>query len=250
MKAYQKYVFALLASTFMLGSGSAQADPILIDDFDVNQDVGSLAIDGAIPDSSQVGAAGTILGGFRDMQATGDADDWIETRLKVDNQSLTFSNDVDTNGFGTIVWDGNDDPTVLDTMGLGGIDITQNNGSTLDSILMDIISADLPGLEVNFTIYDMNSNTSSISRIFDTSISTPQEETFFFDDFSGNADFTNVGAIKLTLDGPPEIDARIDLVEIGKGVKGVGGTTIPEPSSILGLLTFAAAGAGSMLKRK
>ena len=53
------------------------------------------------------------------MQAMGDANSFLETRLQANNNMLTFSNNVGTNGSGMIVWDGDDDPTVVDPTGLG-----------------------------------------------------------------------------------------------------------------------------------
>ena len=231
----------------MLGSGSAQAASIVIDDFSIFQDVGLQPIGFFIPSSSQVGADASIIGGFRDIEAMGNAGVPLQTRITADNGVLDFANSVDTTGSGVITWDGDDDPTVVDPTGLGGIDLTNSGLWPLDRILVEIISADLPGLELNFTIYDLDSNVSTLSRTFTQAITTPETATFLFDDFSGTADFTNVGAIKLELAGPTGIDAEIDSIQIGKDVSPKG---TPEPASILGLLAIGAVGAGSKLKRK
>ncbi|NES69234.1 MAG: hypothetical protein F6K24_30385 [Okeania sp. SIO2D1] len=172
MKTHQKYIFSLLTATAMLGAGSAQAAPILIDDFSLDQDVGFLGAPGFIPSSSQEGP-GSVIGGFRDMEAMGDADNFFDTRLTAENGVLSFSNNVETNGSGMIVWDGDDDPTVVDEDGLGGIDLTNSGVWPLDRILVEIISADLPGLELNWTIYDLDSNVSTLSRTFANAITTP-----------------------------------------------------------------------------
>lgn len=231
----------------MLGTGNAQAASIIIDDFSVFQDVALEAIDPVIPSNSQVGADASIIGEFRDIEAMGDADSFVETRIQATGGVLNFNNTVDTTGSGTIVWDGDDDPTVVDPTGLGGIDLTNSGLWPLDRILVEIISADLPGLELNFTIYDLDSNVSTLSQTFAQAITTPETATFLFDDFSGYADLTNVGAIKLELAGPAGINAQFDSIKIGKGASPKG---TPEPASILGLLAFGAVGAGSKLKRK
>ena len=244
-----KQTMIALVSAAAIGvgfAGSAQANPIVIDDFSEEQDVGNLGINNFIPSSSQVGPAGSILGGFRDMQATGDADSFLETRLQAQFGELSFSNNVDTTGSGLIVWDGDDDPTVVDTTGLGGIDITQNNGWNLSGIFVDILSADLPGLELGFTIWDLDGNSSSLSRMFGSAISTPLTESFLFGDFLGNADFTNVGAIQLQLDGTPEIDAKIANIRID----GEPAVDVPEPmTSAVALFAVSVMG-GVSLKRK
>ncbi|NEN90597.1 MAG: PEP-CTERM sorting domain-containing protein [Okeania sp. SIO3H1] len=242
MKTHQKYIFSLLATTAMLGAGSAQAAPIVIDDFSVGQDVGFQPIPTFIPSNSQVGPDGSILGGFRDMEVMGDADGLIETRMQATGGVLNFSNNVETNGTGMIVWDGDDDPTVVDEDGLGGIDLT-GGVWPLDRILVEIISADLPGLELEFTIYDLDSNVSTLSQTFAQAITTPETATFLFDDFSGTADFTNVGAIKLEIDGPPEIDAQFDMIKVEK-------RRVPEPLTSLWTLAGVSALGGLSVKKK
>ncbi len=229
--AFLAIPFAL--ATILLGSGNAQSSSIKIDDFEVEQDVGFIGIPNFIPSSSQVGPDSSILGEFRDMQVRGNANNFLETRLQVVNGQISFSNNVGTIGSGIIVWDGDDDPTVVDTQGLGGIDITNNNGWDLDGIFLDIISADLPGLELTFAIYDTNSNISRLSRSFNESITTPQTKSFLFNDFIGNADLTNVGAIELDINGPAEIDATIDIIQIDKSQNPSEISSISEPTTPL-----------------
>ncbi|GGA25760.1 hypothetical protein [Okeania sp. KiyG1] len=245
MKRHQKYVFSLLAATAMLGAGSAQAAPIIIDDFSVFQDVGFQAVDPVIPSSSQVGPDGSIIGGFRDIEVTGNAALALQSRITATNGVLDFSNNVGTDGSGTIVWDGDDDPTVVDPTGLGGIDLTGGDWP-LDRILVEVISADLPGLELNWTIYDLDNGVSSLSRTFSQAITTPETVTFLFDDFSGDADFTNVGAIRLDIDGPLEIDAEFSIIEVGKDPR----RRVPEPLTSLWTLAGVSALGGLCAKKK
>ncbi|NEP79700.1 MAG: PEP-CTERM sorting domain-containing protein [Okeania sp. SIO3B3] len=243
MKTHQKYIFSLLAATAMLGAGSAQANPILIDDFSVDQLVGLESLEPAVFSSSQVGPDGSIIGDFRDIEAMGNADSLLETRIQVTGGTLNFSNAVDTTGSAVIVWDGDDDPTELDPTGLGGIDITNDGVWPLDRLLVEIISADLPGLELEFTIYDLNDGISSLSRTFTQAITTPTTSAFLFDDFSGDADFTNVGAIQLEIAGPEEIDAQFDMIEVSK-------RRVPEPLTSLWTLAGVSALGGLCAKKK
>lgn len=245
MKRHQKYVFSLLAATAMLGAGSAQAAPIIIDDFSVDQEVGLLPAGDLVPSSNQVGPNGSILGGFRHMEAMGDADGFLDTSIEAKDGVLSFSNDVGTNGSGMIVWDGDDDPTVVDTDGLGGIDLT-GGAWPLDRILVEILSADLGGLELEFTIYDLANGVSTLSKEFADPITTPETATFLFSDFMGNADFTNVGAIKLNIDGPAEIDAQFDMIEVGKEPR----ARVPEPLTSLWTLAGVSALGGLCGKKK
>ncbi len=232
---------AALASTVLLGVGNAQANAknIFIDEF---LDLQMVETTGPRT-NSQVGPTGNILGGYRDIfvevvNNNGNSQ-FLRSNLLVDNGEASFNNDTGITGNVTILWDGVSE--TLNRQGLGGINITQGN---LDSISMDVISADLAGLDMTFTIYDMNSNSSSISRILNSSMSTSQEEVFLFQDFVGTADFTNVGAIQLDISRPESMDAMIGPVRISQS------TPVPEPTSILGLLAIGAVGTGSMLKQK
>ena len=233
---------AALASTVLLGVGNAQANAknIFIDEFIDFQGVETTDK----PTYGQVGPTGNILGGYRDIFVEIAEKKRNRKRLGsdifVEDGEASFNNDAYVTGAGRIRWDGDNDSETLNPQGLGGIDITQGN---LDSLLMDVIFADL-GLNMTFTIYDMKSNSSSLSRILNSSISTSQEEAFLFQDFVGTADFTNVGAIELGISGPESIDAVIGSVRISQS------TPVPEPSSILGLLAIGAVGTGSMLKQK
>ncbi|NES73714.1 MAG: hypothetical protein F6K24_55270, partial [Okeania sp. SIO2D1] len=161
---------------------------------------------------------------------------------------LDFSNNVGIDGSGTIVWDGDDDPTVVDEDGLGGIDLT-GGVWPLDRILVEILSADLDGLELEFTIYDLDGGVSSLSRDF-LAITVPVTEAFIFDNFNdvtpGGADFTNVGAIKLDIDGPKDIDAELAMIEVSGGDK----RRVPEPLTSFWTLAGVSALGGLCGKKK
>lgn len=246
-----KTTVAALVSAVMLETASAQAQStnLLIDDFNESQQVDTNP-NNAIPIRSQVGPVGDILGGinngFRDMFIT----DVINTSGEPSNRSSLlsgsgegfFSNDFGVTSTGIVRWDGANDTQQIDVDGLGGINIVEDN---LDRIMMGL-SVDLPGLGVAFNIYDVSGNMSSIDRTFDSSIPTTVEEDFLFSDFVGNANFTDVGAIELVLRGTPRMDVSINLVEFASPPP----QTIPEPTSMLGLLVIGATGAGSILKRK
>ena len=231
---------AALASTVLLGVGNAQA-ALLIDNFLDYQIVES---NGPLT-NSQVGPTGNIMGSYRDIfvevVSTSSTNPFLKSKFSVFDGEASFNNDAYVTGAGRIRWDGNNNSGTLNPLGLGGIDIT--DGNVLDSLFMDVIFADL-GLNMTFTIYDMDSNSSSISRILNSNISTSQEEAFLFQDFVGTADFTNVGAIELDISGPESMDAVIGSVRMSRS------TPIPEPTSILGLLAIGAVGTGSMLKQK
>ena len=163
------------------------------------------------------------------------------SKLEVKNGEARYSNDAGPNATAEIFWNGlNGDRE--NTTGLGGIDIT--DGGTLNSIALDF-KADLKGLDIKFYIYDRDGNNASISQLF---MEGDKKHFLSFNRFdnANNLDFTDVGAMKLVLNGPERLDADIRLIEITNNES----QSIPEPTSILGLLVIGATGAGSILKRK
>ena len=174
-----------LAAALLFGvSAQAQASPIVIDNFDLEQDVGFQPIDPIIPSSSQVGPSAGVLGGFRDMQVTSDANNLLETRGLARSGELAFSNNVDTTGSVTITWDGDDSPTMIDPMGLGGVDITGSGGPTLDRFTLDIVSVDLPGLNIAISVFDLIGGSSFLDTALTNGVSTSESRDFFFSDFT------------------------------------------------------------------
>ena len=223
-----------LAAALLFGvSAQAQASPIVIDNFDLEQDVGFQPINPLIPSSSQVGPNGSVLGGFRDMQVTGSGGSFLQTRATADSGELSFSNSVGTTGSVTITWDGDDDPTTLDQTGLGGIDITGSGGPTLDRFTLDIVLADLPGLNIAISVFDLAGGSSFLDIALTNAVSAFESVDFLFSDFIGSADFTNVGAISLMIDGPAEVDAVFSNFQVSPGAP----TAVPLPATLSLLLT-------------
>ena len=236
-----KTTVAALVSAVMLEAGSAQA-AILMDDFTVDQLVESYSEN----NENQKGQySDNIIGGYRGMFIQKDTVD--KSKLDIKHGEAKYSNDSGATATAEIFWNGSDSDKTK-TTGLGGIDITDNG--TLNSIALDL-KADFNGLKIDFYIYDMNGNDASISESFTGLPNSSQdfERRFLsFNSFknSNNLDFTNVGAMKLVLNGPESLDADIKLIEITNNES----QPIPEPTSILGLLVIGATGAGSILKRK
>ena len=234
-----KTTVAALVSAVMLEVGSAQAN-IFIDDFSLDQ-----LVESHDNNENQKGPHGNIIGGYRGMFIQQDTLD--KSKLEVKDGEARYSNDSGANATAEIFWNGFDSDRE-NTTGLDGIDITAEG--TLNSIALDL-KADFDGLEIDFYIYDMNGNDASISESFTGLPNSTQdfERRFLsFNSFknSNNLDFTNVGAMKLVLNGPESLDADIKLIEITNNES----QPIPEPTSILGLLVIGATGAGSILKRK
>ena len=228
----------LLTGAFVVSSDqSAQAVTFTIDTFDTLQRVDAPGFPPPFPEVTQVGGPG-IVGGFRDAEATSSGGPLLSTNVLIDGGVFNFSNAAASSGSALLTWDGNDDPAVLDPLGLGGVDLTV--GGLADRFDLEVISADLPGLQVTISITDMFSNTSSLTQLFTDPILAPSNEQFAFADLIGTADLSNVGSIQLHLDGPPEIDARIATFTT---------TDVPEPLTILGTLIAGSIGV-AMKKRQ
>jgi hypothetical protein len=223
------------ATLCMTIAADAYAIPLAIEGFDTPQQVGKTEI-GGVTASSQVSGA-NILGGFRDMEIESNATLPLEARLAATAGVLRFSNATAVQSTAYVTWDGDDDPTVVDPTGLGGIDIT---AGTATGIYVNINSTDLSGLELTFTVYDTSGNTSSLMKSYGIILSQ-EIDPFLYSSFIGSADFTSVGAIQLRLTGPAALDAEIDLITIGAPTTPTA-TPVPNTLAILipaiGLLTL------------
>jgi hypothetical protein len=104
---------------------------------------------------------------------------------------------------GWIFWDGDGDPTTLNKVGLGGINLFCGEGTELEVRIMGFIrptnlNPTLPP-KLTFTVFDLQGRTSSASiplnrDIEDEVVSLP------FNSFVGGADLSQVGAIELFFD--------------------------------------------------
>ena len=218
----------ILASAVIgVWSAGAVAAPIIVDDFSTGSDNGFQQIPGFIPDSGQVGGGG-ILGGFRDVQVGGNATGFVGTRATASGGVFAFSNDTGVTGDVLITWDGDDSPTVLDPLGLGGVDLT--SGGFNDAFRLDVLTSDLAGLQLTIHVHTDAGNSSSQSITIGTAVNGGLMQDFLFTNFTptagGGADFANVGAIQLYVTGPAEIDATFDLVGV------LDTTPVPVPASL------------------
>ena len=122
---------------------------------------------------------------------------------------LNFSADTGTTGIRRVTWDGQDDSSELDPNGLSGIDLTE--GGVLDELVLNL-GADLPGGEL---ILIVNSGLdgaveSQVKVGIPVTLGGAPVETVTipFGAFV-NADFTNVGAIRLLIQGAPVSSERL-----------------------------------------
>jgi hypothetical protein len=223
-------LFSLLTITALVMGINAYAATLDIDPFDASQgpltaNSGATEVSGTVDDAS-------ILGGERDVVVHYTAGPLnVEVNVNPGGNSLyTHSQDASTTGASWIIWDGNDnDPLTLDPTGLGGVDLTL--GGLLTGILLDVDDNDLGNPDaLRIEIYTDGGNWSFAET------GLPPGPSLFFLDFladfgvgaGAGADFTNVGAIALHVNGTtePAQDLSFDLVSASDN-------PVPEPSTVI-----------------
>lgn len=232
-------VFAVIAVAFCIVTSPVLAD-VVIDTFDAD-----LTVTAPASGTSFGSVGGGMIGGELDIDASSNGPG--ETTGESNFGSLgvyAHSQESLTTGGTTLVWDGPDGSAGVDFTGLGGEDLTVDGN---DRLTIDIISADFPS-DLIFTVWTDGSNASTLTKSLGAG---PQTAEFEFADFAtllgGGADFANVGAISLFVDGnnvnSENLDMVIDFVSAT-------GSNVPEPGSIAIWSLLALAGAGYALRRR
>jgi hypothetical protein len=210
----------------LLIAGAEDARAILIDDFSTGQ--AAFVITPAGSGESQVSGSG-ILGGERDMIVTLVSS--VGVGMSVAGDAMTYGHFANSEGTGLITWDGADGSSVLDPIGLGGVDFT--NGGTEDRIGIPLLVNNFAAT-MTLTAYTDAVNYSTATVFLLGGVPPQTALSVLFTDFTATgsgADFTNIGAFSLYIDGSSTPGLT------------VGFATIPEPSTatllLFGLLGVA-----------
>ncbi|OGL39352.1 MAG: hypothetical protein A2042_04910, partial [Candidatus Schekmanbacteria bacterium GWA2_38_11] len=194
--------FSVVCAITLLCAVNSQA--VIIDSFTKPQTLFRVS-PGTSP-SSVSSISGDILGNERDITITSlDSGSMIGTTAYLDGLNIySHSQGAAVRGTSTIQWDGSDNSPALNPTGLGGIDLTEG-GAT--KIILKVRFKDLSlSFPLTVSVYTDASNWSKYILNVSGSIA-PQGVEFIllFADFipqaGTGADFTNVGAISLTIDG-------------------------------------------------
>ena len=192
----------------------ATSSAVVIDTFDDGTD--TVVKPGLLGPSNT--ATAEALGGSRTL-AIIDAASVNGTTLSADDpntqDSLDHGQGPGGAGASMVTWDANG-------AGLGGIDLTELGSS--DGVSLDVLAIDVGAVTLTLTINDTGVGSSSL--VLGGLVEGVQG--FFFDDFTGDADFTDVDSIVLRIDANANSDLRIDIIESTRVPNG----TAPEPSSI------------------
>jgi hypothetical protein len=132
-----------------------------------------VVINNSLAASQGMAGDSDILGGYRDLYLTAAAtgsgiNAANNTDAVVSNGFLTWNNDSGVKSNLTVTWDGNDDPKIINTTGLGGLDIT-NNGK-LNGLFVEIKDADLTAgstAGIAFNVFDNSGVKYSLTRTLD-----------------------------------------------------------------------------------
>ncbi|MCA9086382.1 MAG: DUF11 domain-containing protein, partial [Planctomycetaceae bacterium] len=155
--------------------------------------------------SSELVAA---VGGERDMfvERTGGALA-IDFAANAVPGTLTIGSGSGVTGYGIVSWDGVDGAAALNTTGMS-LDLT--NGGQSTGIMLSR-GGDFAGT-LTLTVHS-GANSSTLTTTVPAVL--PAHDSIFlnFADFVGTADFTNVGAIELRIEGPAAFDGELDLFE-------------------------------------
>lgn len=190
-----KFLGAASLAALTMAAAPALSATLIIDDFTGFQVVTNAPSEGFV-DNSQVADAG-VLGGFRDLQAMNTGSDGSNinaTDLRVDAGLLKFSNNDGAKGFGIITYDGDDDPTVLTTNGLGGINF--NIGAN-PRFVFDVERFDLD-VAVRISLFDTMGREATYDETLETGFNPIL--TFGELDVEEGFDFTQIGALQLFVD--------------------------------------------------
>ncbi len=184
---------AVLPAAAALVLAAPAAGQVTIDDFGGAQ--GPLFDPGVSTSAASPG--GTILGTERDMRVVRRSGAGTVTGEVTVTSELTFTAPASTAGVLLVDWDGTDgDAAALDTGGLGGADLTAGGHDALT------LTADAAGggTVVHLEVWDMSGNRSVARRVL-PAILAPVPLVFAYSDFSGSADFSSVGAVRLRIEG-------------------------------------------------
>ena len=220
-------LLALAAIAFTAFTAPTHAN-VVIDSFDVNQSITAPPTTFGFVD----GPTSSIIGGQRDATVSrsgGATSVQFESNLNIPG-ALLFSTNFSASGIAVIQYDGADNSSAFNPTGLGGIDVTQSGVNKGVSITG---GADLPGATILFELFTNATQFSSF--LFATPVDGSGLTTSFipFTSFTGTADPTNLGALRVTLTNPTNADVALQLTAFTPPL-----AIVPEPSA-LGLVVTA-----------
>jgi hypothetical protein len=243
----KKLALALaISGAFVAGAANA----VYIDDFNspTTPPAGHSASGGGAGSSAATGlpaatATGGTIGGARILNVIGPNDvattsisvnqEFISTGIAKHAQGLSPG----TQDVSSILW--NAAGAGLGATPANGFDLTE--AATQDAIQLNIVTIDVGGADLKFTVTDINGNASSRTL---TNL-TVGPFAFLYSAFAADtataADFTKLTSILLTITARGDTDVGIDLIRTRQG------TNVPVPGT---LALFGAGLIGAAIRRR
>jgi len=161
-----------------------------------------------------------IMGGERDLSLTAESgNNNLVLTAAVTSGQWSVSTPNSARGFALMQYDGVDGSTGLAQNGLGAQNLVSDGG---DSFRL-LIQSDIETL-YTFFVYSNGGSSSEFSLTIPGD-DTTNEYFLAFDDFQGNADFTNVGAIEILIEAFDNVDTFVELFHTS-------GLPVPTPSPV------------------
>lgn len=247
----------LAIGTLIFSAGQAKAGSLVIDTFNTQfQSVEvEVPLEGDVDfsllrDDETSGLSASIVGGYRNIfvemiDATtrgSEAEASVAQEIAVTNGLLAISNDTGVKSNTIVTWDSSGE-------GLG-IDLL-NNGFDTNAFDLDIVSIDLDA-NLMFTVMGNNGETATL---LESDLSTVGDNLFHYEDFTvSNGTYTDifsdVKSIALKVSGE-NLDTSFDsLNAINDDPTDPDPSAVPEPTSVLSLLSIIGFGANFLARGK
>lgn len=231
------------ATLAILAMGSqAMATTLTIDSFSSAQWVQ----DGPTTDNPNASAVadGSVLGGYRSLSVTNtkaDGDNTAATEMRVTGGNLKFSNVAGARGTGSLTYDGDSDPTSVNTTGLGGANLVIGlNPYFLFTEAATVKFDNFAFFKV--TAWDMTGKIAT----YEEELTPAYDPKLYFSQFTADAGFSfaNLGALQFMIssdDTADSVDGAISAIEVYA-------TPVPVPAA--GLLLLGGMGGLTFMARR
>jgi len=204
----------LLLLCLVLGAlAQTRTQRSIIDDYQAETPVIVISITSATVfpfQSFGVTANSAILGGERDLILRADTGSVGRVFTSgVSEGAWNVATPNGASGISSTQYDGTDSSDALNPTGLGGVDLTT---SSVDSFKLTI-QTDIRTTYV-IAITDMNGGTASREIEIPAAPGVDSDYFITFSSFTGNADFTRVGSVVLTVQGFNNVDTLVSIFSL------------------------------------